>query len=545
MCFCFFAFFVFVFLFFLHFFLLYQDLVLRFLKRAAVNLQRNFCVVVPSKKLPLKERARILAQELAEFVQHYKKETLQLKKTLHSEIKDDISQLINTNDFNRFLQYSNESELEMILTTYAKLKKSASIFLGENTAPSLDDSQSSSTSTSMKEGKLSTHHKKDGACKGKKTTNPSKAAKLPMHRPASESSSRCLSAATQDISVDTYNEKAIQDALQSLVAKQQLRQYSAHRGTGILTSKTSGISNSNVLSLKTRSKSLERKSSNSFCVAGASSMSNLNSQEKLYIGLEKAVSDTLAIGAGRTHSDEICSNSVQCNSNSVRLCNSSDSLQINSASFSCKDLLDSLDFVESNRPSCSTSSEDIPNEHFCSSKIKQSNDTMNCDRTVFQHTKKTSIPAACSRNSLLHTSSIAGSEKRRGKNLKPPVNPLHKRCSSEPFMLTVTKNESIPLSVSAQRNQQQTPVHPQGQMQQKRHVKKTAVLHNFTLKKSTHLSSPGFDLTAKQQLYIPRPPVYRPRKPTTLYKTNSCVIPQPGAKSGDHKSRKAASYKTL
>ncbi|CAE1269866.1 TTLL5 [Acanthosepion pharaonis] len=260
-----------------------MDLVLRFLKRAAVNLQRNFRVVVPSKKLPLKERARILAKELAEFVQHYKKETLQLKKTLQNEMKDDITQPISAEDFNRFLQYSNESELEMVLTTYAKLKKSASIFLGESTTASLDDSQSSSiSSTSPKEGKVSTNPKKEGTHRGKKNTSPPKnpsdiafkgeippgfhrkpschpstgnvpytlsgpgqqqktfvniysqkitqsrpssvinfkpASRIPTQRPASASSSRCLSAATQDISVDTYNERAIQDALQNLVIK--------------------------------------------------------------------------------------------------------------------------------------------------------------------------------------------------------------------------------------------------------------------------------------------------------------------------------------
>lgn len=63
----------------------------------------------------------------------------------------------------------------MVLTTYAKLKKSASIFLGESTTASLDDSQSSSiSSTSPKEGKVSTNPKKEGTHRGKKNTNPPK-----------------------------------------------------------------------------------------------------------------------------------------------------------------------------------------------------------------------------------------------------------------------------------------------------------------------------------------------------------------------------------
>ena len=50
-----------------------QDLVLRFLKRAAVNLQQPFKVVVPSRKLPLNDRRRILAKQLGDFVHIYNK----------------------------------------------------------------------------------------------------------------------------------------------------------------------------------------------------------------------------------------------------------------------------------------------------------------------------------------------------------------------------------------------------------------------------------------------------------------------------------------
>ena len=46
---------------------------LRFLKRAAGNLQQPFKVVVPSRKLPLNDRRRILAKQLGEFVHIYNK----------------------------------------------------------------------------------------------------------------------------------------------------------------------------------------------------------------------------------------------------------------------------------------------------------------------------------------------------------------------------------------------------------------------------------------------------------------------------------------
>ncbi len=54
----------------------FQDLVLRFLKRAAGNLQQSFKIVVPSRKLYLNDRRRILAKQLADFVHIYTKVTL-------------------------------------------------------------------------------------------------------------------------------------------------------------------------------------------------------------------------------------------------------------------------------------------------------------------------------------------------------------------------------------------------------------------------------------------------------------------------------------
>lgn len=55
--------------------MLFQDLVLRFLKRAAGNLRQSFAVVVPSRRLSLPDRKRILAKQLGDFVHIYNKET--------------------------------------------------------------------------------------------------------------------------------------------------------------------------------------------------------------------------------------------------------------------------------------------------------------------------------------------------------------------------------------------------------------------------------------------------------------------------------------
>ena len=55
------------------FLFLLQDLVLRFLRRAAGNLQQPFKAIVPSRKLPMHDRRRILAKQLADFVSIYSK----------------------------------------------------------------------------------------------------------------------------------------------------------------------------------------------------------------------------------------------------------------------------------------------------------------------------------------------------------------------------------------------------------------------------------------------------------------------------------------
>ncbi|KAK2550754.1 Tubulin polyglutamylase TTLL5 [Acropora cervicornis] len=57
-----------------------MNLVIRFLKKAASNLQQPFKVVVPSHKLPLHDRRRILAKQLGDFVRVYGKETMQIQK---------------------------------------------------------------------------------------------------------------------------------------------------------------------------------------------------------------------------------------------------------------------------------------------------------------------------------------------------------------------------------------------------------------------------------------------------------------------------------
>ena len=50
-----------------------QELVMRFLMRAARNLQEEVKMVLPSAQLPLQDRRRILSHQLAHFIRCYNK----------------------------------------------------------------------------------------------------------------------------------------------------------------------------------------------------------------------------------------------------------------------------------------------------------------------------------------------------------------------------------------------------------------------------------------------------------------------------------------
>nr|XP_025725400.1 tubulin polyglutamylase TTLL5 isoform X11 [Callorhinus ursinus] len=108
-----------------------MELVVRFLKRASSNLQHSLRMVLPSRRLALLERRRILAHQLGDFIIVYNKETEQLaekksKKKLEEEEEDGV----NTENFQEFIRQASEAELEEVLTFYTQKNKSASVFLG-------------------------------------------------------------------------------------------------------------------------------------------------------------------------------------------------------------------------------------------------------------------------------------------------------------------------------------------------------------------------------------------------------------------------------
>ncbi|CAG5114751.1 unnamed protein product, partial [Candidula unifasciata] len=293
-----------------------MDLVLRFLKRAAANLHQIFRVVVPSKRLPLGDRRRILARQLGDFVQLYNKETDTMKAIkVRGKLENrrpklsDSCEGLDEIQFDQFVYTASEGELEEVLTTYTKINKSAAIFLGGDSKSSVleakkdslirrreyMDSTENAVSVGSIDGVNRVRHDSMGPSLSGINNNNNKAlnsdvskisvrpGSAQLHTPSSHSYSTAVAIYTQklrrpqsasnsagaslaahttdnrpasssgnfplvlaqnpvfttlDPIVDTYNEKAIQDALQRLALRQQARQYSVVNGTSVLRPET-------------------------------------------------------------------------------------------------------------------------------------------------------------------------------------------------------------------------------------------------------------------------------------------------------------------
>ncbi|KAJ8341560.1 hypothetical protein SKAU_G00338510 [Synaphobranchus kaupii] len=105
-----------------------MELVIRFLKRAAGNLHQDLRMVLPSRRLPLPDRRRILSHQLGEFLHCYNKETEQMVKKM--EVLKGEEHCVDPDIFQEFVTGASESDLEEVLTFYTHKNKSASIFLG-------------------------------------------------------------------------------------------------------------------------------------------------------------------------------------------------------------------------------------------------------------------------------------------------------------------------------------------------------------------------------------------------------------------------------
>uniref|UniRef100_A0A665WFH9 Tubulin--tyrosine ligase-like protein 5 n=1 Tax=Echeneis naucrates TaxID=173247 RepID=A0A665WFH9_ECHNA len=104
-----------------------QELVIRFLKRAANNLQQDIKVVLPGRQLPLQDRRRILSHQLGEFIHCYNKETEHMVKKQEKSSKEHC---VNPAVFQEYIIAASENDLEEVLTFYTQKNKSATVFLG-------------------------------------------------------------------------------------------------------------------------------------------------------------------------------------------------------------------------------------------------------------------------------------------------------------------------------------------------------------------------------------------------------------------------------
>ncbi|XP_041928112.1 tubulin polyglutamylase TTLL5 isoform X2 [Alosa sapidissima] len=105
-----------------------MELIIRFLKRAASNLQEDMKMDLPSTQLPLQDRCRILSHQLGEFIRCYNKETHHMVQKL--EKINDEERCIDPSVFKDFIRKACENDLEEVLTFYTQKNKSANVFLG-------------------------------------------------------------------------------------------------------------------------------------------------------------------------------------------------------------------------------------------------------------------------------------------------------------------------------------------------------------------------------------------------------------------------------
>ncbi|MED6264080.1 hypothetical protein CHARACLAT_010948, partial [Characodon lateralis] len=124
-----------------------MELVIRFLRRAASNLQQDIKVVLPNHQLPLRDRRRILSHQLGEFIHCYNKETeYMMTKQERSEEERCVYQTV----FQEYIAVASENDLEELLTFYTQKNKSANVFLGSKVRSVKTDLQDSGSKANPK-----------------------------------------------------------------------------------------------------------------------------------------------------------------------------------------------------------------------------------------------------------------------------------------------------------------------------------------------------------------------------------------------------------
>ncbi|NXP26146.1 TTLL5 polyglutamylase, partial [Scytalopus superciliaris] len=119
-----------------------MELVIRFLKRAASNLRQSLRLLLPSRRLGLNDRRRILARQLGEFIICYNKETEQMVQKQSKKKQEEEEEGVNPEGFQNFITRASENDLEEVLTFYTHKNKSASVFLGAKSTSTKDSNSS-------------------------------------------------------------------------------------------------------------------------------------------------------------------------------------------------------------------------------------------------------------------------------------------------------------------------------------------------------------------------------------------------------------------
>nr|XP_031535132.1 tubulin polyglutamylase TTLL5 isoform X12 [Vicugna pacos] len=221
-----------------------MELVVRFLKRASSNLQHSLRMVLPSRRLALLERRRILAHQLGDFIIVYNKETEQMaERKSKKKLEEEEEEGVNTEDFQEFIRQASEAELEEVLTFYTQKNKSASVFLGTH-------SKSSKNSNSFSDSGAKGDHPE--TMEEVKIKQPKQQQATEIHsdklsRSCHPSKQHSLVAKTQKEGEDgsshgkRYNPSMVTAELQRLAEKQAARQYSPSTHISLLTQQVTNL----------------------------------------------------------------------------------------------------------------------------------------------------------------------------------------------------------------------------------------------------------------------------------------------------------------
>ncbi|PKU45641.1 tubulin polyglutamylase ttll5 [Limosa lapponica baueri] len=236
----------------------FEELVVRFLKRAASNLQQSLRMLLPSRRLGLNDRRRALAHQLGEFIICYNKETEQMvQKRSKKKQEEEEEEGVNPEGFQNFITKASERDLEEVLTFYTHKNKSASVFLGTNST-STKSSNTSNQSEKQPQGEHPEVVKKikgdqlkssvadlraEGALKGYKPKEV-KTTRLCRRSPSGQrvGSARMHKDAEDASSQDKrYSPSMVASELQQLAEKQAACQYSPPSHISLLTQQLTNL----------------------------------------------------------------------------------------------------------------------------------------------------------------------------------------------------------------------------------------------------------------------------------------------------------------